>query len=274
MYCRKASTMCAITVSGIPAKKIGKPKPACCLNWLLLLSRTRMWPLWVILPPRCSHKAAWNPTITGWNVPSAAARTSFCSRRSAAERLTWLHGQWAGSEDSPLRSPLNPSQTQDGVIDIGYSRCQAIAFSAIAVSPRWRYGLLGCNLSFPTPSRPKNDLITPGSPSEALSRCLHLAWRSVQYGFTHRLRDGKNHIYFGSFSMLYPRETLSWWELKLILMNFLIFWPCQWHRMKFLDRSRWIWSDYWYRTEKMIVVKCLNGKYQFNEFDMVNVGTY
>jgi transposase len=41
----------------------------------------------------------------------------------------------------------------------------------------------------------KTDLITPGRPSEALSRCLHPAPRSVQYGFTHRLRDGKNHIY-------------------------------------------------------------------------------
>ncbi|MFN2121538.1 MAG: hypothetical protein ACK2T0_14215 [Anaerolineales bacterium] len=41
----------------------------------------------------------------------------------------------------------------------------------------------------------QTDLITPGSPSEALSRGLHLPRRSVQYGFTRRLRDGKNHIY-------------------------------------------------------------------------------
>ena len=40
------------------------------------------------------------------------------------------------------------------------------------------------------------DLINPQSPSEALAKCLHLDWRSVQYGFTHRLRDGKNHIYY------------------------------------------------------------------------------
>ena len=42
----------------------------------------------------------------------------------------------------------------------------------------------------------QTDLITLGSPSEALSRCLHLPRRSVQSGFTRRLRDGKNHIYF------------------------------------------------------------------------------
>ncbi|MBN1507867.1 MAG: hypothetical protein JW955_13535, partial [Sedimentisphaerales bacterium] len=29
------------------------------------------------------------------------------------------------------------------------------------------------------------------------SRCLHLPRRSVQSGFTRRLRDGKNHIYYG-----------------------------------------------------------------------------
>ncbi|MHC4463811.1 MAG: hypothetical protein ACYS30_20625 [Planctomycetota bacterium] len=43
----------------------------------------------------------------------------------------------------------------------------------------------------------KTNLITAESPSKALVRYLHLAWRSVQFGFTHRLRDGKNHIYYG-----------------------------------------------------------------------------
>ncbi len=54
----------------------------------------------------------------------------------------------------------------------------------------------------------KTDLITLESPSEALARCLHLAWRSVQYGFTHRLRDGKNHIYFVLNSPLFSLDSL------------------------------------------------------------------
>ena len=45
----------------------------------------------------------------------------------------------------------------------------------------------------------KTNLITPETSSEALARRLQLAWRSVQFGFTHRLRDGKNHIHFMTF---------------------------------------------------------------------------
>jgi len=52
----------------------------------------------------------------------------------------------------------------------------------------------------------KTDLITSESPSEALSRCLHFDPRSVQYGFTHRLRDGKNHIYCDGKNHIYLKN--------------------------------------------------------------------
>jgi hypothetical protein len=41
------------------------------------------------------------------------------------------------------------------------------------------------------------DLSTSESVSKTLPKHLPQAPRSVQSGFTHRLRDGKNHIYFG-----------------------------------------------------------------------------
>lgn len=55
----------------------------------------------------------------------------------------------------------------------------------------------------------QTDLIPPRSPSEALSRCLHLPRRSVQSGFTRRLRDGKNHIYYDTIHPNYDKLRMT-----------------------------------------------------------------
>ena len=79
------------------------------------------------------------------------------------------------------------------MIDIGYWRCQAIAFSAnrrkptVTVRPFWTVTPASQHLR-----AAKTDLIIPESPSDALSKCVHLAIGCAT------LRDGKNHIYLGS----------------------------------------------------------------------------
>jgi hypothetical protein len=91
--------------------------------------------------------------------------------------------------------PLIHRTLNDGVMDILEPRCQPIVFSAIAVSPRQRYGLFRCPLRFTTLLTTSKLTTIPEKAYKNSSKAPTAGPRSVQSGFTHRLRDGKNHIY-------------------------------------------------------------------------------